>query len=613
VLSSLSKRDYLNRRSWAVSLRLGSVALTTACVLGLAASAQAATFSATTTSIATGDGPSALAIGGLGGSLPGIAVVNGGDQSVSAFLNNGSDNFTQSSVGGTGPLPDGVAIGDFNGDGTADMAVPNALDNTVTVYLSQSGGGYAPTSLATGTFPTSVAAGVLTGNGLEDFAVTNGGDNTLELFLNNGSGGFTTTTLPTGNAPSSVAIGNLGGAGPADLAVTNSGDNTVTVFLSNGSGGYTTTTLPTGNQPASVAIGPLGSNGAPGFAVANAGNNTLTLYVSNGSGGFTASTLTTGNSPQSVGIGDFNGDGLADVAVANNVDNTVTVFLKDTNDSGYTPTTLSTGSGPVALAVGDLSDAGKLDIATANQFSNTLTLLENTTPQSSKATLTATPSTSTFGQFVTFSTTVAPQVSLPGAPTPTGTVTYTVDGVALAPTTVSGGKAMLKTQELGVGTHTITASYSGDANYAPSTTTISYVVTATTTITGTHSGSLSITVPTLIENATITGSVSVGRGGSLDVENSTIDGSFASAGGALRFCGSTIGGSASIANSTGLVVFGDTGDAQCAVNTVDGSMSIANNTNGVEAINNKVHGSFSATGNSGPGPFPGDPTTISGN
>jgi hypothetical protein len=192
-------------------------------------------------------------------------------------------------------------------------------------------------------------------------------------------------------------------------------------------------------------------------------------------------------------------------------------------------------------------------------------------------------------------------------------VTYTVDGVALAPTPVSGGKATLKTQELGVGTHTITASYSGDANYAPSTTTISYVVTATKTITGTYKGSLSVTVPTLFENATITGSVSVSGSGTLDVENSTIDGSFASAGGALRVCGSTIDGSASIANSSGLVVFGDTGDAQCAVNKVGGSFAITNNKNGVEAINNTVGGSFASSGNSGPGPFPGDPTTISGN
>ena len=69
-------------------------------------------------------------------------------------------------------------------------------------------------------------------------------------------------------------------------------------------------------------------------------------------------------------------------------------------------------------------------------------------------------------------------------------MTYTVDGVALPATTVSGGSASLSTPELGVGTHTITAAYSGDANYAPSTATLSYTVTATTTITGTHAGAL---------------------------------------------------------------------------------------------------------------------------
>ncbi|HEY5195463.1 MAG TPA: hypothetical protein VIJ51_00390 [Solirubrobacteraceae bacterium] len=37
------------------------------------------------------------------------------------------------------------------------------------------------------------------------------------------------------------------------------------------------------------------------------------------------------------------------------------------------------------------------------------------------------------------------------------------------------------------------------------------------------------------------------------------------------------------------------------------------NSNGVVAINNHVTGAVLSSGNSGPGPFPGDPTTISGN
>jgi hypothetical protein len=42
-------------------------------------------------------------------------------------------------------------------------------------------------------------------------------------------------------------------------------------------------------------------------------------------------------------------------------------------------------------------------------------------------------------------------------------------------------------------------------------------------------------------------------------------------------------------------------------------LSLQNNTGGVEAIGNTVAGAIITSGNSGPGPFPGDVTTISGN
>ena len=52
-----------------------------------------------------------------------------GNPSGYSFLN------TQSPA--TGNLPDAVAIGDFNGDGLADVAVANNLDNTVTGVAGQ--------------------------------------------------------------------------------------------------------------------------------------------------------------------------------------------------------------------------------------------------------------------------------------------------------------------------------------------------------------------------------------------------------------------------------------------------------------------------------------------
>jgi hypothetical protein len=70
---------------------------------------------------------------------------------------------------------------------------------------------------------------------------------------------------------------------------------------------------------------------------------------------------------------------------------------------------------------------------------------------------------STFGQQVTFTATISPPSG------PTGTVTF-LDGVnSLGIVALSGGTASVTTSALAVGTHFITASYSGDATFTGST------------------------------------------------------------------------------------------------------------------------------------------------
>jgi len=76
----------------------------------------------------------------------------------------------------------------------------------------------------------------------------------------------------------------------------------------------------------------------------------------------------------------------------------------------------------------------------------------------------ATPSG--YGQSVTFTATVS-AVS-PGSGTPAGTVTFYNSGVALGTVTLSGGVARFTTSALAVGSHTIKATYNGNADFATS-------------------------------------------------------------------------------------------------------------------------------------------------
>ena len=72
---------------------------------------------------------------------------------------------------------------------------------------------------------------------------------------------------------------------------------------------------------------------------------------------------------------------------------------------------------------------------------------------------------SVYGQSVTFTAAVTAAIGVP-----TGSVQFEVDGVNLgAPVALSGGTASLTSSNLSVGTHAITAQYSGDAAYNAST------------------------------------------------------------------------------------------------------------------------------------------------
>ncbi len=83
--------------------------------------------------------------------------------------------------------------------------------------------------------------------------------------------------------------------------------------------------------------------------------------------------------------------------------------------------------------------------------------------------LSSSPTPSVYGQQVTFTATVAAQA--PSTGTPTGNVSFFVDGSTTAAATAAlgaGGQATFSTATLSAGTHSIGASYATDGNYASS-------------------------------------------------------------------------------------------------------------------------------------------------
>jgi hypothetical protein len=89
---------------------------------------------------------------------------------------------------------------------------------------------------------------------------------------------------------------------------------------------------------------------------------------------------------------------------------------------------------------------------------------------SSSAAVTSSVNPSVFGEEVTFTATVSPGSA--NSNTPTGTVTFLDGSATLGTEALTNGTAVFDTISLSTGSHSITVSYGGDANFAPSTSTI---------------------------------------------------------------------------------------------------------------------------------------------
>jgi titin len=112
---------------------------------------------------------------------------------------------------------------------------------------------------------------------------------------------------------------------------------------------------------------------------------------------------------------------------------------------------------------------GKVISATATDANGNTSEFAQDIIARSATTTAVTPSAgpSVFGQVVTFTATVTANAA--GAPTPTGTVQFVIDGQNYGtPVALFGGTASISDAALAVGSHTVAALYSGDAGSAPS-------------------------------------------------------------------------------------------------------------------------------------------------
>jgi Bacterial Ig-like domain (group 3)/FG-GAP-like repeat len=179
--------------------------------------------------------------------------------------------------------------------------------------------------------------GDFNGDGIADLAVANMYANNVTLLFGQGDGTFTSAgTLATGVFPSAVAVGDFNGDGKLDLAVTNSYSQTVTIYLGNGAGGFNAQSAEpaTDKNPVSITVADLNNDGIQDLAVASPQSNAVDIYFGKGDGTFAPETVVAaGNSPYSVVSVDVNGDGVEDVVVSDALGNEVQTIVNNIETS----------------------------------------------------------------------------------------------------------------------------------------------------------------------------------------------------------------------------------------------------------------------------------------
>ena len=224
------------------------------------------------------------------------------------LLNDGQGNFgaaTEFSLGGWASMA--VVVGDFNGDGKADMVgvsgcpqIPTYYvycpDSTISVLLGNGDGTMRSASyLPISSGEPYVAVADFNGDGFQDLAYTcavpcqNGG---FILLLSDGAGGHQAPlTFPDPSAtynPTAIAVADFNGDGRPDVAVSEgSGDGVVDIFLNTGHGTFSEPlSLQGGFVTGSLATADFNGDGKPDLATLDSSGGTVTVLINNGEGSF---------------------------------------------------------------------------------------------------------------------------------------------------------------------------------------------------------------------------------------------------------------------------------------------------------------------------------------
>ena len=311
----------------------------------------------------------------------------------------GVDNRPLTSTLETETQPNSLVSGDFNRDGHLDLAVVNAGNTTLSVFISDTNGSFLPAMIVNvGAAPLSIQAvqfdddnndSNVDGNDFIDLIVGYAGTNFISILFNDQNGGFTRSDFIAPYAPWYSASGDFDADGDIDVVTVHLNQTNVS-FLERFGGGFISPapTIGTGADPASLIAVQLSDDNSDSLVNDSdrldlawvdifPGTHTVSALLNDGGGAFSRVTKNVGGRPFAVTAGDFDGDGFNDLAVTVPANNQVVVFLNNQAGNFSTPVFVSAGVGPTAITAADLDDDGDVDLVVTNASEEGFSLLRN--------------------------------------------------------------------------------------------------------------------------------------------------------------------------------------------------------------------------------------------